>query len=100
MGDLCDVFNQRIAHPYHNHYEVDIIAAEGLESMKSGELLALCREMKGLSLRDVEKETGISNARISQIEGGAPGFGFHNAVKLCDLYGITLERLAETVRKK
>jgi transcriptional regulator with XRE-family HTH domain len=38
--------------------------------MKTAELLALCRELKGLTVRDVEKKTGISNAYISQIETG------------------------------
>ena len=67
--------------------------------MTPGELLSLCREMKGLTLRDVEKATGISNAFISQIERGvATGFSFERAIILCDLYGITLERLAATVR--
>jgi len=68
--------------------------------MEAGELLALCRELKGLTLRDVEKATGLSNAFISQIETGKVGIGFVNAVKLCDFYGITLERLADTIRKK
>jgi len=67
--------------------------------MEAGELLALCRELKGLTLRDVEKATGLSNAFISQIETGKVGIGFVNAVKLCDFYGITLERLADTIRK-
>ena len=68
--------------------------------MKTGELLALCREMKGLSLRDAEAKSGISNARISQIENGAHGFSFHTAIKLCDLYGISLDRLAATVKRE
>ncbi len=68
--------------------------------MKPGELLALCREMKGLTLREVEAKTGISNAFVSQVETGKTGLGFENAIKLCDLYGITLERLADTVRTK
>lgn len=66
--------------------------------MKSGELLALCREMKNLSLREVEAATGLSKSRIGQIENGAPGLSFKSAVKLCDLYGITLDRLAATIR--
>lgn len=66
--------------------------------MKTGELLALCRELKGLSLRDVEKATGLSNAYISQIETGKNGIGFNNAVRLCDFYGLSLEKLASTVR--
>jgi transcriptional regulator with XRE-family HTH domain len=66
---------------------------------KSGELLALCREMKGLTLRDVERLTGISNACISQAENGHHGLTFKNAVKLCDVYGISLDRFAKTVRQ-
>lgn len=38
--------------------------------MKTGQFLALCREIKGLSLREVEKRTGVSNAALSQIETG------------------------------
>jgi transcriptional regulator with XRE-family HTH domain len=66
--------------------------------MKPGELLSLCREMKGLSLREVAKETGISCPFISQVETGKTKLGFESAIRLCDFYGITLERLAETVR--
>ena len=68
--------------------------------MKPGELLALCREMKGLTLREVETLTGLSNACICQAEKGHHGLTFKNAVKLCDLYGISLDRLAKTVRGK
>lgn len=67
---------------------------------KTGEFLALCREIKGLSLRDVERLTGLSNASISQTENGHHGLTFKNAVKLCDVYGISLDRLAKTVRSK
>jgi transcriptional regulator with XRE-family HTH domain len=67
-------------------------------AMKTGEMLALCREMKKLTIRDVEKLTGISNATVSQLENGRHGLTFVNAIKLCDLYGISLNRLASTVR--
>jgi transcriptional regulator with XRE-family HTH domain len=68
--------------------------------MKPGELLSLCREMKGLTLREVEKHTGISNAAVCQAEKGHHGLTFKNAVKLCDLYGISIDRLAMTVRSQ
>lgn len=68
--------------------------------MRPGELLALCREMKGLTLREVEKLTGLSNPTISQAENGHHGLKFETAIKLCDLYGISLDRLAKTVRAK
>jgi HTH-type transcriptional regulator, competence development regulator len=35
-----------------------------------GELLSKARDKKRLSLRDVERETGIHNAHLSQIEKG------------------------------
>jgi transcriptional regulator with XRE-family HTH domain len=67
--------------------------------MKFSELLSLTRELKGLSLRQVEKSTGISNAFISQVETGKSEISFRNAVKLCDLYNLSLDRLAATVRE-
>lgn len=64
---------------------------------KTGELLALCREMKGMSLRQVEKASGLSNAFISQVENGRSELSFRSAVKLCAVYKITLDRLAGTL---
>lgn len=63
-----------------------------------GELLSTCREIKGLTLREVATATGISNAFISQLERGKSGLSFELAVKLCDFYGIKLDRLANAVR--
>ncbi len=68
--------------------------------MKTGELLSLCREMKGLTLREVEKLTGISSGCISEVENGHHGLTFKNAIKLCDVYDISLDRLAKTIRAK
>lgn len=64
-----------------------------------GEFLALCRDLKGLSLRQVEKGTGISNATLCQLEKGLYGLSFMNAVKLSDFYGVSLDRLAKQIRK-
>jgi len=38
---------------------------------KFQELLATARKAKGVSLREVERATGVSNAYISQMESGA-----------------------------
>ena len=38
--------------------------------MRFGEYLKLSRERKGMSLRDAEKVTGISNAYLNQLEKG------------------------------
>ena|SRR5579862_510699 len=54
------------------------------------ELLRRGREGRGLSLRAVEEETGISNAYLSQLEGGQikrpSPVDLH---KLCKVYGIS-----------
>jgi HTH-type transcriptional regulator, competence development regulator len=39
--------------------------------VKLQELLAEARRVKGVSLRDVERATGVSNAYLSQMETGA-----------------------------
>ena len=66
-----------------------------------GELLAVCREVKGLTLREVEEATGISNAFLSQLENGkVSDMSFRRAVILCDFYRIPVERLAQKVREE
>jgi len=53
------------------------------------EILKKHRISKGLSLRDVEKETGISNSYLSQIENGkmiSPSFSL--MMKLLNFYRI------------
>jgi transcriptional regulator with XRE-family HTH domain len=66
--------------------------------MTLGELLNLSRELKGLSLRELEKKSGVSNALISQIETGkVPNPGFRTICKIADVLGVSLKRLGETV---
>jgi HTH-type transcriptional regulator, competence development regulator len=63
--------------------------------MTLGELLSTCRELKRLSLRNVEKKTGISNAYISQLETGkAKNPSLRDAAALAKCYGITVQRIA------
>lgn len=65
--------------------------------MKLHELLSLSRELKGITLRDLEKKTGISNALLSQIESGKVREpSFRNIVKIAAALGLSLKRLAET----
>ena len=62
-----------------------------------GQMLSLARELKGWSLRDLEKRTGISNALLSQIETGhVQDPGFSRVVRIARALGIGLDRLAET----
>jgi HTH-type transcriptional regulator, competence development regulator len=67
--------------------------------MTVGELFGLCREIRSLTLRDVEKATDSSNAFLSQVESGkVKDLSLRNALTLCDFYGITLERVATLLR--
>ena len=64
-----------------------------------GQLIAIARECKGWSLRDLEKRTDVSHALISQIEHGhVKDPGFRTIVKLADALGLKLDRVAEPIR--
>jgi len=68
----------------------------GNSSDKLGPFLAATRKGRKLSLRDVEAETGISNAYLSQLETGkirepSPV----NLHKLSELYAISYTMLLE-----
>lgn len=59
-----------------------------------GSGLKAARELAGLSLREVEEATGISNAYVSQLESGKvrrPSVFF--LTKLAKLYGIDRDQL-------
>lgn len=65
--------------------------------MKLHELLSLSRELRGITLRDLEKKTGISNALLSQIETGkVQEPNFRNVVKIAKALHLSLKRLADT----
>ena len=65
------------------------------------ELFGIAREIKGWSLRDLEKASGVSNALISQIETGkVRDPGFTTVVRLCDALGLSLDRAAQAERSK
>lgn len=66
-----------------------------------GELIAVARECKGWSLRDLERESGVSNALISQIETRkVKDPGFMTVVKIMDALGVKLDRAAAGVRAR
>lgn len=63
--------------------------------MTLGEALFLAREVKGKTLRQLERETGISNALISQIETGkVRDPSRRKVVALARALGLKLDRLA------
>ena len=67
--------------------------------MRLGELIAVAREVKGMTLRDLERAAGVSNALISQIESGKvrdPSFA--KTVRILDALGVSVERAAVTAR--
>lgn len=69
--------------------------------MRLGELIAIGRECKGWTLRDLERETGVSNALISQIETGkVKDPGFSTVVKIIEALGISMDRAASTASLK
>lgn len=66
-----------------------------------GELIGLARELKGWTLRDLEKQSGVSNALISQIETGkVKDPGFSTVIRLADALGFSLDRAATSERSK
>lgn len=69
--------------------------------MRLRDLIAVARECKGWTLRDLERESGVSNALISQIETGkVKDPGFTTVVRLVDALGVTLDRAATAERAK
>ncbi len=67
--------------------------------MKLGELLAIARECKGLTLRELEAQCGVSNALISQIERGhVKDPGFSTVIRLVDALGLSWERVVKAGR--
>jgi transcriptional regulator with XRE-family HTH domain len=67
--------------------------------MRLGELIAIARECKGWTLRELERRAGVSNAVLSQIETGkVKDPGFATVVRVCDALGISIERAAATSR--
>lgn len=58
--------------------------------------MKMAREIRGASLCDLEKETGIGSALLSQIEAGrVEQPGFQNVVKIARALSIKLDTLAE-----
>jgi transcriptional regulator with XRE-family HTH domain len=59
-----------------------------------GEFLKACRSSEQLSLRDVERQVGISNAYVSQIESGKIRNPSPNVLhKLASLYRVPYREL-------
>jgi HTH-type transcriptional regulator, competence development regulator len=68
-------------------------------TLKLGELIGVAREVKGLTLREMEKISGVSNAYLSQIETGKiKDPGFSTIVRIATALNLSLDRLAATVR--
>lgn len=70
--------------------------APGASEPVLGDILRHARQHQGLSLRQVEQRTGVSNAHLSQIERGAirrpdPAI----LMNLAELYGLNYELVAE-----
>lgn len=72
--------------------------AKGMGLVKGNvELAVKIRELRvsrGLTLRQLEAETGLSNPYLSQMEHGYSMPGIRPLVALAAFYGITLDDLA------
>jgi transcriptional regulator with XRE-family HTH domain len=59
---------------------------------KLGDLLLITRKRLGLSLREAEEKSGVSNAYISMIESGNRSDPHPNILrKLADAYGLNID---------
>lgn len=66
--------------------------------MKLHELLTVARQVKGITLRKLEAETGINNSLLSQMESGhVTKPSFRNIVKLSRALNVSLETFANTI---
>lgn len=54
--------------------------------------LSMVRNHLGLTLREVEKETGISNAYLSQLENGKSIPSYNKAKMIIDYYNEKIKR--------
>lgn len=64
--------------------------------MKWYEKLKFARKVKGMTLREVEEETGISNSYLCQLERGQiKKPSFFKLVKLIELYNLDIGDLNE-----
>lgn len=67
--------------------------------MNLGELLAVARECKGWTIRELETASGVSNALISQIETRkVKDPGFSTVIRLVDALGLSWDRVVKAGR--
>ena len=67
--------------------------------MRLGELLAIARECKGWTLRELEEKSGVSNALISQIENHkVKDPGFSTVIRLVEALGLGWARVVKCGR--
>lgn len=65
-----------------------------LEIKTFGDYLRFVRRLKKISLRDLEKATGISNAALSQMENNHTSPSLNNAITLAKYFGFSLDEIA------
>lgn len=74
-------------------YKFVVIFLWVIDMTNYGEELKFQRKKRNKTLKEVEKDTGISNSNLSRWESGKvlPNIDF--CVKLANYYGITLDEL-------
>jgi len=70
-----------------------------INTSELGRTVHRCREERGLSLRDLARETGISASTLSRIENGAGKPDADNIARLARWLEVPLERIM-TVRRR
>jgi transcriptional regulator with XRE-family HTH domain len=63
-------------------------------SVELGRRLRVLRRERGLTLNDLERETGISRSFLGQVEQGLSDISISRLVRLARTYAITLDELA------
>ena len=56
-----------------------------------GEAMRRCRLLSGLSLKELEKQSGVSYSLISFYESGRVSPGLENLVRLADVFQIPVD---------
>ena len=79
---------------YSQEHSIPPAEGQGMERPAIGELLRSLRGRR--TLRQVEADTGVSNAYLCNLEGGLKRPGIRTLSKLADYYQVPLQDLLQT----
>ncbi len=70
-----------------------MIKKSGLKNSDISNRIEVVRVLKGFSRRDVADYLGVTYQNVSYMENGKVGITLENAIKLAELYEMTLDDL-------